>query len=107
MEPTFVKRGRLEIIYAILSICHKPVNKTSILYKCNLSFSQLQKYMEYLFSHNLLRSIQEKQRDYYHVTDKGKTYIEEYEKLTGLLKEEKDNSTVTRTINRNGHIIEP
>jgi len=87
MEQTFVKRGRLEIIYEILSICRKPINKTSILYKCNLSFSQLQKYMEYLFSHNLLKSIKEKQKEYYHVTDKGRTYMEEYEKLTDLFKE--------------------
>ena len=91
MVSTFVKRGRLEIIYEILSICHTPVNKTNILYKCNLSFSQLQKYMEYLFSHNLLTTIKEKQRDYYQVTDKGKTYLEEYDKLTNLLKEKKDN----------------
>jgi len=91
MESTFVKRGRLEIIYEILLICRKPVNKTSILYKCNLSFSQLQKYMEYLFSYDLLKSIHESPREYYHVTDKGKIYMEEYEKLTGLFSKNKTN----------------
>jgi len=87
MESAFARRGRLEIIYEILSICSKPVYKTRILYRCNLSFSQLQKYLEYLFSHNLLTSFKEKQKDFYQVTDKGRTYIENYNALTNLLKE--------------------
>ena len=85
MEQTFVKRGRLEIIQEILKISHKPAKKTSILYRCNLSFSQLQKYLEYLISHNLLTNSKNDGKTFYLITEKGMKFLEEYERLNNLL----------------------
>jgi predicted transcriptional regulator len=85
MEQSFAKRGRLEIIREILTISRKPAKKTSILYKCNLSFSQLQKYLEYLISHNLLANSKNDGKTFYLITEKGIQFIEEYEKLNSLL----------------------
>ncbi len=96
MIEAFVKRGRLEIIYEILSICRKPTNKTSILYKCNLSYNQLQKYLSYLLSQNLLKSFKGERKQFYQVTEKGKDFLDEYEQLNTLLEKEKDMPTVVR-----------
>ena len=85
MEQTFVKRGRLEIIQEILKISRRPAKKTSILYRCNLSFSQLQKYLEYLISRNLLSNSKNDGKTFYLTTEKGMKFIEEYERLNNLL----------------------
>jgi len=85
MEQAFTKRGRLEIIREILTICHRPAKKTSVLYRCNLSYSQLQKYLEYLISRNLLNNSKNDGKTVYTITDKGKEFLEEYERLNNLL----------------------
>jgi predicted transcriptional regulator len=85
MEREFIKRGRFEIIYGILTVCRKPARKTRILYKCNLSYNQFQKYLEYLCTHNLLNNSKTDLKTVYHITDKGKEFLEEYERLNNLL----------------------
>jgi predicted transcriptional regulator len=85
MEQTFVKRGRLEIIREILILSRKPAKKTSILYKCNLSFSQLQKYLEYIISRNLLTNSKNDGRTFYLITEKGNEFLKEYERINNLL----------------------
>jgi len=92
MKPTFSKRGRLEIIYEILSVCRKPAKKTSILYRCNLSYNQLQKYLEYLMTQDLLSSPQSEPLKFYIITDKGKEFLDEYKRLDIILEGEKNNS---------------
>ena len=96
MEQTFAKRGRLEIIREILTICCIPAKKTSILYRCNLSFSQLQKYLEYLIRRNLLNNTKNDGKTVYIITDKGKEFLEEYEHLNSFLVEEKNTPTIVR-----------
>jgi len=87
MEAAFVKRGRLEIIYEILSVCRKPTQKTHILYKCNLSYEQLLKYLKYLISHGLLGSFEKKRRPFFHVTDKGRAFLEGYKTLRDFVRD--------------------
>jgi predicted transcriptional regulator len=84
MEQTFAKRGRLEIIREILTISRKPAKKTFILYRCNLSFSQLQKYLEYLISHNLLSNSKSDGKTFFLATEKGIEFLQEYERLNNL-----------------------
>ncbi len=81
MNETFVKRGRLEIIYEILTASRRPVRKTRILYTCNLSYDQLQKYLEYLTSHGLLDILRREQREFFQTTDRGKEFLEGYERM--------------------------
>lgn len=85
MTEIFTKRGRLEIIYEILSICNAPAQKTRVLYRCNLSYEQLQKYLGYLISRRLLRTFKNRGKDFYQITDNGKAFLEEYERLKHLL----------------------
>jgi len=87
MEAIFTKRGRLEIISEILSICQKPAQKTHILYKCNLSYDQLIKYLQYLIACGLLAEIESNPRNPFHVTPKGKEFLEKFESLRGYVEE--------------------
>ncbi len=92
MKPTFTKRGRLDIIYEILSVCRKPAKKTSILYRCNLSYNQLQKYLEYLTILGLLSSFQTEALKFYQITNRGKEFLDEYKRLDIFLEREKNSS---------------
>jgi predicted transcriptional regulator len=85
MNQAFTKRGRLEIVREILSISRKPAKKTSILYRCNLSYSQLQKYLEYLISRGLLNNSTNNGKTVFTITEKGRAFLEEYERLNNLI----------------------
>jgi len=87
MGPVFVNRGRLEIIYAILSVCRKPAGKTRILYKCNLSYEQLLRYLRYLVSRGLVDSPEKGRKELFQVTDRGRRFLQEYENLSSFVKE--------------------
>ncbi len=102
MESDFGKRGRFEILYGILSVCRKPAKKTSILYRCNLSYSQLQKYLDYLVSHTLLGSQENEGRRFFQITEKGKEFLDEYERLTSLLEEKQNANAVIQKSFGNG-----
>lgn len=88
MTETFIKRSRFEVIYQILSFCQNPRQKTHILYRCNLSYEQLKKYMEFLVTGNLLKKT-ENDRELYQATQHGEKFIGEYERLRRILEEAK------------------
>jgi len=85
MAEIFIKRGRFEIVYEILSLCRVSVQKTRILYRCNLSYEQLLKYIEYLIGKDLLMTFKNEGKDFYQITENGKAFIEGYEQIQGLL----------------------
>jgi len=86
MAKIFRKRGRFKILCEILSISQTPTPKTHILYRCNLSYDQLQKYLRYLTDIGLLRTVQEQNRKCYQITEKGKEFLQRYNHLKRLLK---------------------
>ena len=92
MKAAFTKRGRLEIINEILMVCRKPAKKTSILYRCNLSYNQLQRYLKYLISQSLLSTIESTETIFYQMTDRGKVFLEEYRRLNDFLEGERNGS---------------
>lgn len=75
------RRGRIEIINNILSLCLKPVQKNDIMDQANLSYNQLHKYITFLVQTNFLEIRKMGQGDLYTVTEKGLSFIEEYKKL--------------------------
>jgi len=81
----FIVRSRVEIIYEILSVCLKPVQKTHILYRCNLSYSQLQKYIGSLVSSENLMVFEKRGVVFHQTTGKGKEFLKNYERLKSLL----------------------
>ena len=86
MKESFVKRGRLEIIYEILSVSLKPVQKTRILYRCNLSYDQIQKYLKFLISRRLLSSFEKNRKEFFQITSTKKEFLEGYEHLRNFVK---------------------
>jgi predicted transcriptional regulator len=66
VEEPFTNRSRLSIIYHILWICHDTqVSQTQLMYKANLSYFQLKKYVNTLMIKGLLQeTIQDEKKSY-------------------------------------------
>jgi predicted transcriptional regulator len=77
----FVKRGRFEIIDSILSMCVDAKSKSQILQKCSLSWSQLDRYLDYLLPNELMEVITINGKTYFKITEKGLEFIQNYRKF--------------------------
>lgn len=83
------KRARLEIVYDILHFIKKSENgakPTHILYKANLSFPLLEKYLKILLLDGLICKIVRNKRVLYKLTRKGINFIEEVKKIDKMTK---------------------
>jgi predicted transcriptional regulator len=85
------RRDKLYIIAEILDIAKDGVLKTQIMYRANLSFTQLNDYLEFMLKVNLIDKIVERGKEIYKATPKGLDFLQRYRELTGLLKSENDN----------------
>ena len=70
------RRDKLIIMMDIVCIAKKETSKTHIMFKANLSFSQLNEYIGYLLDHNLLEAKVSKGRISYKATLKGLEFVE-------------------------------
>ena len=81
-------RGRLDIIANILVAASGGVRKTAIMYRCNLSFRQLEIYLDFLQEKGLL-NVFTRQRSrasvLFETTDKGMDYLQAYRSLAALM----------------------
>jgi len=63
--------------------------KTHIMYGCNLSFNQLQTYLDLLLDRGLLENISETGGDsnpgFFQTTNRGQSFLHVYQNLRGLL----------------------
>ena len=66
------RRNKAEIVLEILELCITPVRKTEIVYKCNLNFKIVKKYLEVCFSNGWLQKIDKK----YQTTTIGMGYLD-------------------------------
>ena len=80
-------RGRMEIIAAILSVAKKGAGKTQIMYRANLSFKQLQKYMDFLMKKDLLSVYDGDRGSLYETTSRGCEFLQDYKKIKNVLSE--------------------
>ena len=78
------RRSRFEIMANILGVAVYGAKKTNIMYKANLSFTQLNEYLKILVNANLL----EKNGSIYSTTQKGKFFYEKCEELIGMLQDD-------------------
>ena len=76
------KRGQLEIMAEILLYCDQEQAKTNIMYKINLNYAQLKRYLKYLTSQSLLRRNLSK----YVTTEKGYRFLILFAQLDDMLK---------------------
>jgi len=91
-NPSQKRRDKLYIIAEILDIAKDGVLKTQIMYRANLSFTQLNDYLEFMLKVNLIERIVEKDKEIFKATPKGLDFLQRYRELTGLLKSENENN---------------
>ena len=60
--------------------------KTRIMYRANLSFSQVNEYLSFLTKMGFLRVHVENSKKHYETTAKGNLYIENYMEMSSLLR---------------------
>ena len=81
-------RGRLDIIAHILASAMGGVRKTSIMYKCNLSFRQLEVYMGFLLKKDLLKTFirtESAPSKFFETTNRGMDFLRAYRNLDALM----------------------
>lgn len=70
------RRGEIEIMRDILEACLRGANKTKIVYRSNLNFSRLEKYLELLLNLGFISVVDEPERNVaYRTTDAGLNFI--------------------------------
>lgn len=84
------RRDRLLIMAEILEVTVDGVLKTQIMYKANLSFAQLNEYLNVLLDLNLIEIHNSNERRYYKTTPKGIRYLQSYREIRELLQKEKE-----------------
>lgn len=87
-SPLGRKRSDIDIIANILSEANKSTKKTRIMYRCNLSHSQLQVYLQVLRNMGLLALHSNKEgakMNYFKTTSKGFKFVDAYRALKSLM----------------------
>lgn len=86
--PVTSNRTRLEILASMLKVAHNGSLKTHIMYKANLSHRQLEKYLTFLMSNELLEKVLDLEHEsgQYRVTQKGMEFLRDYSTLYAHLK---------------------
>ena len=85
-EQRFIKRSRIEIMESILRSSYNGSRKTRLIYGCNLSLSQFNKYSEYLIEGGLLtKNRNEDHAEVYQITKKGIEFLNDYKKISKVL----------------------
>jgi predicted transcriptional regulator len=90
-NPSSKRRDRLYIIAEILEIAREGTLKTQIMYRANLSFTQLNDYLRFMLRISLLDKVPENNKNIYHATVKGMDFLQRYREIVELLKTEENN----------------
>lgn len=71
------RRGEIQILMDILSLCLKDVKVTHIMYKANLSYSTMRRYLNAALKQGLIVKVKNDDGSFsYHITDKGKILLD-------------------------------
>jgi predicted transcriptional regulator len=90
-NPTSKRRDKLYIVAEILEIARDGSLKTQVMYRANLSFTQLNDYLRFMLKINLLERVLENDREIYRATSKGADFLQRYREISELLKSEEEN----------------
>ncbi|MEM2780167.1 MAG: winged helix-turn-helix domain-containing protein [Candidatus Bathyarchaeia archaeon] len=71
------RRSEVQILMDILSLCLKDVKVTQIMYRANLSYSTMRKYLDAALKRGLIIKVKNDDGGIsYHITEKGKILLE-------------------------------
>lgn len=80
------RRSEMEIIAFILKAARSEVNRTTILYKANLSGKQLKNFLSFLTKSEFLQTIEKRKKNKtYKITSKGNVFLFHWIKMMRLL----------------------
>jgi len=86
IETLWERRDKLNIFAEIMEVAKGRELKTRIMYRVNLSFSQVNEYLSFLTEMGFIRVREENRKKVYETTAKGNSYIENYIEMANLLK---------------------
>jgi predicted transcriptional regulator len=92
-NPSTKRRDKLYIIAEILEISKEGSLKTQIMYRANLSFTQLNDYLKFMLKINLLEKVLVNDKDTYRATAKGLDFLQRYNEITELIKSEEESNS--------------
>jgi predicted transcriptional regulator len=87
-NPSSKRRDKLHIIAEILEIARDGTLKTQVMYRANLSFTQLNEYLKFMLEISLLEKVEINDKDVYRATEKGVDFLQRYREINELLKTE-------------------
>ncbi len=73
----FMRRGKLEILIALLEVCEEEVLKTTLVYKTNLNFKIVRDYLKFLKEKGWVME----NGKMYRITDAGKTFLKKAKEI--------------------------
>lgn len=74
----------------ILDITKEPTLKTQIMYKANLSFTQLNAYLSFLLNSNFIAQTSIEGKEVYTITSSGLNFLQKHNELIHMLKSKND-----------------
>jgi predicted transcriptional regulator len=78
------RRDKLIILMEIIDIAKKETSKTHIMFRANLSYSQLNEYVDYLLHHNLMEKVYSNRKIRYKATCKGLDFFKRQEQVINM-----------------------
>jgi predicted transcriptional regulator len=85
------RRSSIEIIAEMLRVGENGAGKTEIMYSANMSYAQIQKYLAFLMSQDLINKVEVGNPSIkYRVTDKGSKLLESINNIMEILGMEDD-----------------
>lgn len=88
------RRSNIEIIADMLRVGENGAGKTEIMYSANMSYSQIQKYLDYLVNQGFINKIDmDNTMVAYQVTDNGFKLLKAIDTLMAILEPDKNEST--------------
>jgi predicted transcriptional regulator len=91
-NPTSKRRDKLYIVAEILEIAKGGTLKTQVMYRANLSFTQLNNYLQFMLKISLLEKVEVNNKDVYKATDKGLNFLQRYHEINELLRTEEESN---------------
>jgi predicted transcriptional regulator len=98
-DPQAKRRDKLYIIAEILDIARDGVLKTQIMYRANLSFTQLNNYLRLMEKASLIDKKVEGGKEFYKATPKGLEFLQRYREIIELLKTENSGNDIKIRLN--------
>ncbi len=79
-KAEYAKRDKLDILLTILRLARTPIKKTHLLYRANINFHQLTRYLHLLRSLGMIEEINEPYSGY-RATEKGRQALSLFSSL--------------------------